>query len=176
MLIGEKIKIADWFYLFFVENKGMAFGMDFIGTLFLTVFRIVAVSFFVYYLVGVIKQGRPLGFIVCLSLVIAGAFGNVIDNCFYGLIFSQPTFFSPATLVPLGSGDGTFLTGHVVDMFYFPIINTTLPEALPFVGGSHFVFFSPIFNFADAAISCGAIAILLFYRKMIFTEEKRAKA
>ncbi len=173
MLLGEHIYITDWFYLLFTENKGMAFGLEFVGTLFLTLFRLIAVVFFVGYAVKMIKLHKPVGYVVCLTLIVAGALGNVIDNCFYGLIFSQSTPFELAQSVPIGQGYGSFLSGHVVDMFYFPIIDTQLPDWLPVGGGSRFVFFSPIFNLADAAISCGAIAILLFYRKMILTEEKK---
>lgn len=163
----ESIHVTDWFYIFFTENNGMAFGMEIVGKLFLTSFRIIAVCFISYYLYKVIKQGYKTGFIVCLSLILAGAFGNIIDSVFYGVIFSESTYASLATFVPLGEGYSTWFYGKVVDMFYFPIIDTTWPSWIPLVGGEHFIFFSPVFNFADAAISCGIIAMLLFYSKSL---------
>ena len=163
----ESIHVTDWFYIFFTENNGMAFGMEIVGKLFLTSFRIIAVCFISYYLYKVIKQGYKTGFIVCLSLILAGAFGNIIDSVFYGVIFSESTYASLATFVPLGEGYSTWFYGKVVDMFYFPIIDTTWTSWMPLVGGEHFIFFSPVFNFADAAISCGIIAMLLFYSKSL---------
>ncbi len=157
--------IGEWAILFFTENKGMAFGWDFIGTTFLTLFRVFAVVVLVLYMLQLIKRNFSLGYIVCVALVLAGATGNIIDNLFYGLIYSESTPWEAASLVPFGTGYGGFLEGKVVDMFYFPIIDTTLPQWLPLKGGERFIFFSPIFNFADAAITCGGIAILLFYRK-----------
>ena len=168
MSLYEHIEVFSWFHIFFVENKGMAFGMDFVGTAILTVCRLVAVCGFSYCLVRCIQKKYPVGFIVCLSMIIAGAFGNIIDNCFYGLIFSesQPSnyFFAPhAELVPFGQGYGSFLSGRVVDMFYFPL--WTWPESWPVIGGQ--VFFGAVFNFADSAISVGAVAMLLFYYKRL---------
>lgn len=168
MLLHEKIEVTSWFYICFIENRGMAFGMDFIGTMFLCVFRILAVGVFVWLLVRIIKQRLPLSFIFCFSLVLAGAAGNIIDNCCYGLIYeASPTVGwacdIPAKLVPWGEGYGSFLSGKVVDMFYFPLF--TWPEWVPFVGGE--VFFNAIFNVADAAISCGAVALLLFHYKQL---------
>ena len=167
MSLHEKIDVTSWFQIYFVENDGMAFGMDFIGTNILTLFRIVAVGFFAYLLVKTIKKKYPIGFIFCFSLVLAGAAGNIIDNCLYGLIFSEsmPAHygFEPAGFVPFGSGYGSFLSGRVVDMFYFPLF--VWPEGMPLVGGE--VFFNAIFNFADAAISCGAVAMFIFYYKYL---------
>ena len=142
----------------------MAFGMSFISTDLLTIFRMVAIAVFVYFLTRQIREKAPIGFIVCLALIIAGAMGNIIDNCFYGLIFSEstpavPPFGTHAQLVDFGAGYGSFLHGHVVDMFYFPLF--TWPDWMPLVGGD--VFFGAVFNFADAAISCGGVALLLFY-------------
>ena len=175
MLLHEKIDVTSWFKIYFVENEGMAFGMDFIGTAILSVFRIVAVIGFSYLLVKSIQKRYPMGFIFCFSLVLAGAAGNIIDNCLYGLIFesSMPAGygFSPANIVPLGEGYGSFLSGKVVDMFYFPLF--VWPESFPLVGGQ--VFFSAIFNFADAAISCGAVAMLLFYHKYLTTSNEKVK-
>ena len=123
MCLYESIHVADWFYIYFTENKGMAFGMDFIGTMFLSVFRIVVVSAFVWLLVKVVRGRYPMGLVVCVALLVAGASGNIIDNCFYGLIFDESTPVEVAHLVPAGDGYGGFLTGHVVDMFYFPLID-----------------------------------------------------
>lgn len=164
MFWHESIHITDWFYLFFTENNGMAFGMEIFGKLFLTSFRIIAVGFIAWYLIKIIKKGEAkTGFIVCLSLIFAGAAGNIIDSVFYGLIFNESTVSSVAQFVPIGEGYDKLFYGKVVDMFYFPIIDTHWPMWMPVIGGEHFIFFSPIFNFADAAISCGIIALLLFY-------------
>ena len=169
-LLGESYEIASWFQLRFTESRGMAFGMDFIGTGILTVFRLCAVAFFIYVLSKEVKKRAPIGFIVCLAMIIAGAFGNIVDNAFYGLIFTEsaPYYAAsfgalPAHFVPMGQGYGTFLHGHVVDMFYFPLFQW--PDWVPFLGGG--TFFGAIFNFADAAISVGAAAMILFYYKYL---------
>lgn len=167
MFWHESIRITDWFFIYFTENNGMAFGMEIIGKLFLTTFRIVAVALIVWYLIKIIKQNLKTGYIICISLILAGAIGNIIDCVFYGVIFSESTHNSIATFVPIGEGYSEWFYGKVVDMFYFPIIDTHWPEWMPFVGGEHFIFFSPIFNFADAAISCGIIALILFYSKYL---------
>ena len=166
MQLHESIEITPWFYLYFTENPGMAFGIEVIGKLFLSVFRIVAVLFIGYYLYKLVKENYKFGFIACISLVFAGAVGNIIDSIFYGVIFDH-SFGQLATFMPEGGGYASWLHGKVVDMFYFPIIDTNWPTWMPFVGGEHFIFFSPIFNFADAAISCGIIALLLFYSKYL---------
>lgn len=163
----ESIRITDWFYIFFTENNGMAFGMEIIGKLFLSTFRIIAVILIIWYLIKIVKQNFKTGYIVCISLILAGALGNIIDSAFYGLIFNESTHSTIAKFVPFGHGYESFLHGRVVDMFYFPIIDTTWPQWIPFIGGEHFIFFSPIFNFADAAISSGIIALLLFYGKTL---------
>lgn len=163
----ESIRVTDWFYIFFTENNGMAFGMEIVGKLFLTSFRIIAVGLIIWYLNKIIKQNYKTGYVVCLSLILAGAIGNIIDSVFYGVIFSESTHSTLATFVPVGEGYADWLYGKVVDMFYFPIIDTNWPDWLPVIGGQHFIFFSPIFNFADAAISCGIIALLLFYGKYL---------
>ena len=169
-LLGESYEIASCFQLRFTENRCMAFGMDFIGTGILTVFRLCAVAFFIYVLSKEVKKRAPIGFIVCLAMIIAGAFGNIVDNAFYGLIFTEsaPYYAAsfgalPAHFVPMGQGYGTFLHGHVVDMFYFPLFQW--PDWVPFLGGG--TFFGAIFNFADAAISVGAAAMILFYYKYL---------
>lgn len=165
MRLYESIHITDWFYIYFTENPGMAFGMEIFGKLFLTLFRIVAIGFLVYYVSKIRGKGFPKGYLVCVAFIIAGAMGNVIDCVFYGPLFSESTPYSVSHLVPWGEGYAPMLKGKVVDMFYFPLVEWNWPDWLPFIGGNHFIFFSPIFNFADACISCGVIAILLFYSK-----------
>lgn len=167
MFMHERIKIADWFYILFTENPGMAFGWEFFDKFFLTSFRIVAVIVIGFYLYRIIKRRLPIGYIICISLILAGAAGNIIDCVFYGMIFNNPPAPMIAEFVPFGTGYESLFHGRVVDMFYFPIIDTNLPHWMPIVGGEHFIFFSPIFNFADAAISCGIVALLLFYHKQI---------
>lgn len=167
MFWHESIRITDWFYIYFTENRGMAFGMEVIGKLFLTSFRIVAVTFIAWYLYRIVKMGLKTGYIVCISLILTGALGNIIDSVFYGVLFNDSTHSQIASFLPAEGGYAPLLYGKVVDMFYFPIIDTHWPLWMPFVGGEHFVFFSPIFNFADAAISCGIIALLLFYGRYL---------
>lgn len=163
----ESIRVTDWFYIFFTENNGMAFGMEIFGKLFLTLFRIVAVTAIGWYLAKIVKQGLKTGYIICVSLILAGALGNIFDSVFYGVLFNESTHSQIAAFMPEAGGYASLFYGKVVDMFYFPIIETNWPEWMPFIGGNHFVFFSPIFNFADAAISCGMIALLLFYSRYL---------
>lgn len=168
MTLGEAKRVTDWFYIEFIENNGMAYGMKFINKLVLSLFRLFAIGFIGYYLAKIIKKDvAPLGYIVLIAMVLAGAAGNLIDSLFYGLIFDASTPFTVSQFVPFGEGYSTFLHGKVVDMFYFPIIQTTWPEWVPYFGGSEYVFFSPVFNFADACISVGVVALLLFYRKQL---------
>ena len=161
----ESIKITDWFYIYFTENNGMAFGMEIFNKIFLTSFRIIAAIAITWLLRQYVKKDYKTGFLVCVSLILAGAIGNIIDCVFYGEIFSESTHSLIAQFVPIGEGYSDWFYGKVVDMFYFPLIETNWPEWMPLVGGEHFIFFSPIFNFADAAISCGIIALILFYGK-----------
>lgn len=161
--LHESVEITPWFYIYFTENPGMAFGIEVIGKLFLTVFRIVAVAFISYYLYKIVKQNYSFGFIACVALVLAGAVGNIIDSVFYGVIFDH-SYGQVATFMPEGGGYAPWLHGKVVDMFYFPLIQTTWPDWVPFYGGEEFVFFRPIFNLADSAICVGVFALLLFYR------------
>lgn len=166
MSLGEALRITDWFYIEFIENNGMAYGMTFINKLVLSLFRMFAICGIGWYIWLVVKSGLfSKGYIVCLSMVLAGAAGNLIDCLFYGLIFNASTPFNVAHFVPFGEGYSTFLHGRVVDMFYFPIIHTQWPDWVPVWGGDDFVFFSPVFNFADSCISVGVVLLLLFFRK-----------
>ncbi len=155
--------LGDWFQIRFVENNGMAFGMELFNKVFLTSFRIVAVCFLVYVLYKLVRNRRyPVGFLFSVAMILAGAIGNIIDCLFYGEIFSS-SYGQVAHFVPWGEGYGSFFEGRVVDMFYFPLF--TWPEWIPLIGGD--IFFSPVFNFADACISCSVFAIILFYRKYV---------
>ena len=169
MYMHEVIEITPWFKILFTENRGMAFGMELVDKLFLTSFRIVAVFFLIYIICRQIKQGINYLFLICLSLILAGATGNIIDCLFYGMVFNNPPAPIVAEFVPWGTGYDMMFYGRVVDMFYFPLVEWDWTEWLPFCGGEHFIFFSPIFNFADACISCGVIAVLLFCRKELQT-------
>jgi len=167
MHMHESIHITDWFYITFIENMGMAFGMQIGSKILLSLFRMVAIAVLSYYIWQQIRKNVRIGYLVCLAMILAGAAGNLIDCMFYGLCFTSSSEFYTSYLVPFGSGYAPFLMGKVVDMFYFPLIETDWPQWMPFVGGDHFVFFSPVFNFADASISVGVVLLLLFYRKEI---------
>lgn len=167
MYMHEMIEITPWFKILFTENRGMAFGMELMDKLFLTSFRIVAVAFLIYIIGKQIKQGIDYLFLICLSLILAGATGNIIDCLFYGMVFNNPPAPIIAEFVSWGTGYDTMFYGRVVDMFYFPLVEWNWPDWLPFCGGEHFIFFSPIFNFADACISCGVIIVALFCRKQL---------
>lgn len=164
MCLHESIRITDWFYISFIENNGMAYGMTIINKLVLSLFRIVAISVLGVYIYRQIKKNVRTFYLACLVLVLAGAIGNLIDCMFYGLIFNASSPYYVSYMVPFGHGYAPFLMGKVVDMFYFPLIVTTWPEWVPFWGGDEFIFFSPVFNFADACISVGVILLLLFCR------------
>lgn len=166
MQLHESIEITSWFYIYFTENPGMAFGMEVMSKLFLTLFRIVAVIVIGYYLFTLVKKNFKMGYIACIALIFAGAIGNIIDSVFYGVIFDH-SFGQVATFMPEAGGYGTWLHGKVVDMFYFPLIETTLPNWLPIWGGDDFIFFRPIFNLADSAICVGVFLLLLFYRRTL---------
>jgi len=176
MTLGESIPVfGDWFQICFVENNGMAFGMQFggmVGKILLTLFRVILIGFIIYYINKVLlkKSDTPTGVIVGVSLVLVGAIGNVIDCLFYGQIFSASSYLMVAELFPSGGGYAPLLMGKVVDMFYFPIIDTVLPEWVPIWGGEEFVFFRPVFNFADSCISVAVIYMLLFQRKFFANE------
>ncbi len=177
MSLGQEFVIfKDWFIIHFVENNGMAFGFEFAGEygkLFLSLFRIVAVIAIGWYLFRLVRHKEiAFGFLVCMALIFAGAIGNIIDSLFYGMIFNH-SYGQVADFLPEGGGYSSFLHGRVVDMFYFPIIDTNLPGWFPFWGGRDFVFFRPVFNIADTSISVGIFAILLFYRKEFNNLEKK---
>ena len=165
MYLGESIHITDWFQIRFIENNGMAFGWEMGGKYFLTSFRIVAVILIGIYIFHQIKKNAPTGFIVCLSLILAGAAGNIFDCLFYGMIFNNPPYPGVAQLVEWGTGYSEFMLGRVVDMFYFPLFEFVWPNWVPFWGGQHFEFFNAIFNVADAAITIGIfwLCIDLFF-------------
>ena len=167
MMLHESIRIFDWFYISFIENNGMAYGMQIGSKLALSMFRVVAIGVLAYYVWLQVKKKARKGYIVCLSMVLAGALGNLIDSMFYGLVFSASSPFFTSYFVDFGTGYAPFLMGKVVDMFYFPLIVTTWPEWVPMWGGEEFIFFSPVFNYADANISVGVVLLLLFYRKEI---------
>ena len=167
MHLHESIHVFDWFYITFIENNGMAYGMQLGSKLVLSLFREVAISVLGYYLWLQVGKKARMGYIVCLSMILAGAVGNLIDCMFYGLCFESSTPYDVASFVSFGDGYAPFLMGKVVDMFYFPMIVTTYPEWFPFWGGEEFIFFSPVFNFADSSISVGVVALLLFFRKEI---------
>ena len=167
MTLHESIHVTDWFYITFIENNGMAFGMQLGSKIILSLFRVIAISALGYYIWLEVKRQAKTGYIVCLSFVLAGAAGNLIDCMFYGLMFNASSPYYLSYFVPFGTGYAPFLMGKVVDMFYFPLIETEWPTWMPFVGGEHFVFFSPVFNFADSCISVSVVWLLLFYRDQI---------
>lgn len=170
---------ASWFKLYFIENEGMAWGWKFggeWGKMILTLFRLAAVIFGTWYLGKIVKQHHSRGFIICAALIYAGALGNLIDSMFYGLIFSKSDYSTVASVFPADGGYAGFLHGHVVDMLYFPIIKSTYPSWMPFVGGENFEFFSPIFNIADASISIGVITLLLFQKRFLSKKETESQS
>lgn len=167
MTLHESIHITDWFYITFIENMGMAFGMQLGSKIVLSLFRVVAIGVLGYYIWQQVNKNARTGYLVCLSMVLAGAAGNLIDCMFYGMLFNESSPYYLSYFVDFGTGYAPFLMGKVVDMFYFPLIETEWPTWMPFVGGQHFVFFSPVFNFADACISVSVVLLLLFYREEI---------
>ena len=173
--LHESVEITSWMYLLFVENSGMAFGMSFIGTMFLTIVRIALVVLLTLYLRQIVVNRFPRGYIICVSMVLAGALGNIIDCLFYGLLFGPSTYTEVAQFLPEGGGYAPFFFGKVVDMFYFPIIDTTFPDWMPLIGGNPFRFFAPVFNFADSCVTCGALYLILFQWRFFARDEKKEK-
>lgn len=177
---GQEIKVLglSWFRLHFIENEGMAWGLKWgeqIGKMLLSLFRLAAIIFGIFYIRSLIRKNAPKGFLICVALIYAGALGNLIDSLFYGLIFnsSDPFIANIAQLFPAGGGYTSFLQGKVVDMLYFPIIvNAHFPSWFPIWGGKTFDFFEPVFNIADASISVGVIIIIIFQRKF-FKKKQR---
>ncbi len=178
MALGDEFRIlGDWFIIHFVENNGMAFGFEFAGEygkMFLSIFRIIAVTVIGWYLVRMIRKNEPFGFLVSVALIFTGALGNIIDSAFYGMLFDH-SYGQVAAFLPEGGGYNTFLHGKVVDMFYFPIITGTYPDWFPFWAGNEFIFFRPVFNIADSSITVGIFMILLFYRNHFDHEGKPDK-
>jgi signal peptidase II len=169
LLIGQEIPIfGKYGMIHFIENNGMAFGMEVggkPGKLILSIFRIIAIFGIGWYLSTLVRKKAHLGLILAVSAIMAGAIGNIIDSAFYGMIFSE-SFTQPAILFPPGGGYSSFLHGRVVDMFYFPVINTHWPDWSPIKAGQSLVFFRPVFNLSDTAITCGVFSILLFQKRM----------
>lgn len=176
MSLGQEYKVfGNWAIIHFTENNGMAFGMEFggeAGKLALTLFRIAAVCGIGYGVVYLIKKKYHRGLIMNLALIFAGAMGNIIDSAFYGLLFNESTYYEPAKFLPVEGGYAGLFHGKVVDMFYIPILQGSYPHWLPLWGGQEFIFFRPVFNIADSAISLGVIMILI-YQKRYFKEEKK---
>ena len=167
MALFGSIHIFDWFQIHFVENPGMAFGIDPGNKLFLTLFRIVAMCLIIFFISRLIKQNYGIGFILCITLVLAGATGNIIDSVFYGMIFEAAHPGRVASFVPWGEGYAALFHGNVVDMFFFPLIRTNWPEWFPWIGGNELLFFRFIFNVADASIIIGVASLLIFYRRTL---------
>lgn len=168
MYLGQEFVITDWFRIYFIENNGMAFGMELGSKLFLTMFRIVAVGLLIYYICR-IKNRTDIktGYIVCCALITAGAAGNIIDSVFYGMIFNNPYPPEVAVMFPPEGGYAPVFHGRVVDVLYFPLFSFYWPDWVPFVGGDYFLFFQPIFNIADAAITVGILVLIIFYSKYL---------
>ena len=173
--IGESHPVlGQWFYLHFTENEGMAYGLKLGGQLgkrALSLFRLMAIAGICWWLYTATKKGAGTLMVVCISLILAGAIGNIIDSAFYGMIFNESSYMQLATFFPKGGGYASFLHGKVVDMFYFPIIETRFPGWVPYFGGDDFVFFRPVFNIADSAITTGVLMLIVFQRK-IFPSSK----
>lgn len=169
MTLDESIAVfGEWFYLRFIENPGAAYGMTLggdYGKLALSLIRIVAIGAIIYYVNRLIKRSAPMGVVIGFAFILAGAIGNVLDSVFYGVMFTESTYYDVAQMVPWGDGYSTLLHGNVVDMLYFPIIEIErMPDWFPIWGGEEYTFFSPVFNMADSYVTCGFVYLLLFQR------------
>ena len=177
MYLGQEFAVfGNWFIIHFTENNGMAFGMEFggeMGKIALSVFRIIAVSFIGYYLFRTANQGAKTGLIVAGSLIFAGALGNILDSMFYGIIFND-SYHQIDEFMPEEGGYAPFLFGRVVDMLYFPLISGNFPDWFPLWGGERFMFFRPVFNIADTAITTG-ISMIVVFQKRYFPEVKKTE-
>lgn len=174
MVLGEEFHVfGNWFLIHFTENTGMAFGMEIpgeFGKIFLSLFRLIAIGGIIWYVFHLIKMKAPNGLVLSISLILAGAIGNMIDSAFYGIIFNE-SYFQPATFFPAEGGYSSFLHGRVVDMFYFPVIQGVYPDWVPWLGSKPFIFFRPVFNIADSAITVGVFITLVFYRSFFNKKE-----
>jgi signal peptidase II len=172
MYLGQEIVLfPNWGIIHFTENNGMAFGMELEGSygkLLLSSFRVLAITGLGYYLFWLVKNKENTGYIYCIAMVFAGALGNLLDSAFYGLLFNE-SYNQVATLFPAEGGYAPFLFGRVVDMFYFPMLHGHFPAWLPFWGGEDFIFFRPVFNFADFSISMG-VGLIILNQKKYFAE------
>jgi len=177
MFLYQDIPVfGNWFIIKFIENNGMAFGVDLpgdYGKMILSIFRIIAVIGIIFYMRHLIREKVPNGLLFSMSFILAGAIGNILDSAFYGLIFNESTPFAKAVLFPEEGGYSSFLHGKVVDMFYFPVIQGNWPQWIPWKGGDYFEFFRPVFNIADASISIGVFSILIFQRRFFLKDEEK---
>ncbi len=175
LLYEDYYVLGHWFIIKFIENRGMAFGLDLpgdYGKILLSIFRLIAVVVIIFYMRHLIKTRHPNGLVISMALILAGAFGNILDSAFYGMIFSESTQFSKAVLFPEGGGYAGFLHGSVVDMFYFPVLRGIYPLWFPFKGGEPYEFFRPVFNIADSSITIGVSLVLIFQKRFFNTALK----
>ncbi|MBR5639306.1 MAG: lipoprotein signal peptidase [Muribaculaceae bacterium] len=171
--LGEQVDVASWFKIIFIENNGMAYGMELGSKMVLTWLRIIFSGLFIYYLVKIRNRtDLPRGFVVCVSLITAGAIGNVIDCIAYGQLFNDPAAPQVAQFFPSEGGYASLFNGKVVDMLQFPLAEWDWPGWLPFIGGKHYLFFQPVFNVADACLTTSIIAIIIFYNKYLLSDKK----